>query len=428
MKRLFHPSSIRGKLTARLLVIFALLSLMHASSYYTGYQHQSDLALKAQQNDQREVARLIAASIDNLINDTARVQSANGIFLTKSRFDPASAGQYLSATCKAFPHFISHSLLFPDGKVAAGSAPGVIGLDFSSREDVRLTKSGKNPAVSHIYQVSDKRQCFAVSSAIYDHGLLKGIVRTEIDGKILKRLVRTKRNEDFVVMSPDRRWSALSQSDAFRSKPSKTVLEQASFARRALLRGRTESSTFELRNSERYIGCAIPIRSAGWVLVTASPLDKTLGPTKAILTREFLITLLLTATFLLVFWWQCGVSLLANLHRLSLGAAAVAVGDFGKRINIRTGDEFEDLATAFNGMAESLQIRDRQIYNKSAALQSLLDVAQVVMSSLDLKTVAAAISQAVNRRFGARSVAVYLYDDHSHALDLLLYSGYTSVV
>jgi len=95
------------------------------------------------------------------------------------------------------------------------------------------------------------------------------------------------------------------------------------------------------------------------------------------------------------------------IRKLSRAAAAVAVGDLRRRVNIRTGDELQSLADSFNQMAASLERHDRELRTKTALLESLLDVARTMTASLDLDRVAAAISEALEQKFGARRVVIF---------------------
>lgn len=67
---------------------------------------------------------------------------------------------------------------------------------------------------------------------------------------------------------------------------------------------------------------------------------------------------------------------LVPLEKLKAGTKQLAEGDFQTRVNISSGDEFEDLATSFNTMAEHI---DKQF----TSLQIMSEVDRIMLSSLD---------------------------------------------
>lgn len=71
---------------------------------------------------------------------------------------------------------------------------------------------------------------------------------------------------------------------------------------------------------------------------------------------------------------------LVPLERLQEGTRRIAARDFASRVSVRSGDEFEELATSFNGMAERL---GRQFH----ALTTLAEISQVVLSSLETRKI-----------------------------------------
>jgi diguanylate cyclase (GGDEF)-like protein len=67
---------------------------------------------------------------------------------------------------------------------------------------------------------------------------------------------------------------------------------------------------------------------------------------------------------------------LVPLEKLKAGTKQLAEGDFQTRVNISSGDEFEDLATSFNTMADRI---DKQF----TSLQIMSEVDRIMLSSLD---------------------------------------------
>ena len=424
MKRLLRPSSIRSKLTLYLLAVFLVLSALHWRTYHVAYRSRQRLALAATQQDNRDAARLTALAMESLTLGAARVQMAASQFVAGRPGRRSSANVYLSAICRADRNCLSWSFLSPFGKVLSGSDPKSIGVDLSSREDVRLAARGRALVVSDVYRAEHGLRCFAVDSTVVRGGKLRGIMRTEIGAEALSKLLPPKRIEGTLVAALDHHGSEIYQSGSSRFGVTASDLRRMPFVEKAILSRTAAAAEFKTSRGSRCVAWAVPVRGSDWVVVAARPVEDGMAAVGAYFTKGFAASLLYTAVLLVVFWWGCGIWLTGNLRRLARGAAAIAVGDLGKRIHVNTGDELETLATAFNSMAESLQVHERQIQGKSAALEGLLDVSRVVTSSLDLDTVVEAISQAANRRFGAEAAAVYIYDEQRNVLEPLAYHCY----
>ena len=72
---------------------------------------------------------------------------------------------------------------------------------------------------------------------------------------------------------------------------------------------------------------------------------------------------------------------LEPLDQLREGTRRIAERDFAVELDVRSGDEFEELASSFNLMAQNLR-------DQFDALTSLIDIGRAVMSALDLHAIA----------------------------------------
>jgi signal transduction histidine kinase len=97
-----------------------------------------------------------------------------------------------------------------------------------------------------------------------------------------------------------------------------------------------------------------PIPALGWIVFVERPLSEALAPAYATLVR----TAVLLAVGLVVAALAALVlarRLLVPIRELQAGAARIGAGQRDHRIDIRSGDEFEELADEFNRMAEQLR-------------------------------------------------------------------------
>jgi signal transduction histidine kinase len=171
----------------------------------------------------------------------------------------------------------------------------------------------------------------------------------------------------------------------------------------------------------RILTAFAPIPLLAWTVFLEQPLEEAFEPLYASILRTGVIGLV-----------GLGLSVLASLflartivrpiQALQAGADRVGAGDFDQRIEIRSGDELETLAEAFNrmgaqlqesygGLEEKVQARTRELAEAVDELKALNEVSQVVSSTLDLETVLATIVSRATHLSGADAGVIYEYDE-----------------
>lgn len=103
------------------------------------------------------------------------------------------------------------------------------------------------------------------------------------------------------------------------------------------------------------------------------------------------------------------------LVRLTDGARAIAQRQFGTVVQIRSGDEFGELAAAFNDMS-------RRVQAQFAELDALAGVDRAIVSRSPLAAIHATIATHLQRLLPGRTllVARFADDDAGHAADLVI--------
>jgi putative nucleotidyltransferase with HDIG domain len=115
--------------------------------------------------------------------------------------------------------------------------------------------------------------------------------------------------------------------------------------------------------------------SDDWKVIVAQTKDEALSAVNRV---SKIIVLILIVSFLVVLFLS-SVQIrrsLAPLSRLKEGTLRVSRGDFESRINVRSGDEFEELATSFNTMSE-------QIGRHFTKLSEMNRMITTILTSLD---------------------------------------------
>ncbi|GEP05519.1 sensor histidine kinase [Methylobacterium oxalidis] len=166
-----------------------------------------------------------------------------------------------------------------------------------------------------------------------------------------------------------------------------------------------------------------PVGALPAAIVVEQPLPEALAPI-----RELLIRLAWLFAFGLVVA-ICASLVLARrmvvpIRALHAGAEHLAANRFDHRIAIRSGDEFEALADAFNRMADELsgsygrleveiEKRTRDLAHSVSELRALEETGRAIVASLKLDAVTAAIAARAAALTGARASLVYLRDGAS---------------
>ncbi len=94
---------------------------------------------------------------------------------------------------------------------------------------------------------------------------------------------------------------------------------------------------------------------------------------------------------------------LVPLDLLKEGTQRIAMKDFDCRVNVKSGDEFEELALNFNNMADEL---DRQF----KTLNTMSEIDRAILSSLDTKVIVKNVIHRIYDWFVCNNVAVCLMD------------------
>jgi signal transduction histidine kinase/DNA-binding response OmpR family regulator len=128
--------------------------------------------------------------------------------------------------------------------------------------------------------------------------------------------------------------------------------------------------------------------------------------------------------------------MIGPIEALRAGAERIGSGDLAQRIEIRTGDELEDLADQFNIMAGRLQesyaglekkVEERtiQLARSVGELRALGEVSQTVNSTLDLETVLSAIVSKATQLSGTEAGAIYVFSEARREHELRATYGMT---
>jgi diguanylate cyclase (GGDEF)-like protein len=105
------------------------------------------------------------------------------------------------------------------------------------------------------------------------------------------------------------------------------------------------------------------------------------------------------------------------IHQLHEGAGIIAKGELGHRLNIKTGDELEALASAFNNMAASLQEAKKELDRRIFELYTLYNISKVLSTTfVETEELLKEIVKKVSSNLGIKNVVIMLLDDKAGEL------------
>jgi signal transduction histidine kinase len=185
--------------------------------------------------------------------------------------------------------------------------------------------------------------------------------------------------------------------------------------------GKAQSLTAQSFQGSNVFSSSVLIPRLDWAVIIEQPLDEAYGPLYASLFR--------TSSLLLI---GLGMALLASIYlarrvvrplqTLRLGVERIGKGDLDFRLQIKTGDEIENLAEEFNKMTSQLQEsysnlehkvedRTRELSNaleQQTATSEVLNV--IARSPVELQPVYQTILANTTRLCEANIAALFLYD------------------
>jgi class 3 adenylate cyclase/HAMP domain-containing protein len=322
-------------------------------------------------------------------------------------------------------------------------------IDGSGREALRLTRStvsigsgedySRDPQFKETIErgVSFGKAYFrgkrpVMTIAVGHSGREPAVTVAEIDLKFLSGLVADAQagrvGEAYAI---DPKGVVLASSDR-----GDRVGDDVSGSRQVagLLRSSPEAvSSGRDRDGQAVLAASRPVPRLGWFVLFEQPRSQALAPVADLLLRTGLL-IVFGLIVAIVAGMLLARRMLIPIEALRAGASRLGEGDFSQRIAVRTGDELEELADQFNGMAGQLQEtyagleikveeRTRDLAQSVNELKALEEVGRAVASSLDLDAVLPTVAARALEITHADAVLIYGYDPAQHRFDLAEANG-----
>lgn len=150
-----------------------------------------------------------------------------------------------------------------------------------------------------------------------------------------------------------------------------------------------------------------------WTVVAVQSRQDSLGPARSFITT-FLLIIFLTL-FVVIF--VSSVLIRRSLIPLSIlndGARRLSSGDFNSRVEIASGDEFEDLACSFNDMSA-------QLGHQFTTLSEMGRLVQTILAAHDRETIIDAVMSQFRNSVSCEWLGISLTDENSTFLFMTSY-------
>jgi putative nucleotidyltransferase with HDIG domain len=172
---------------------------------------------------------------------------------------------------------------------------------------------------------------------------------------------------------------------------------------------RTHAGPFEWKHGEQeYVGRYLSLYMGKefhlpkWIVVLCESKAHVLAPMAKFKHIFPLVVLLALWVVLLLSISQIRRNLVP-LERLQEGTKRIAARDFGSRVNVTSGDEFQELAESFNAMASRLG-------KQFNALTTMNEIDRSILSALDTRRIVDTILNRMRELFPCDCVALALFD------------------
>lgn len=163
-----------------------------------------------------------------------------------------------------------------------------------------------------------------------------------------------------------------------------------------------------------------------WVMGLIIPFDKITAPATETAIRQFAIGLGFIALALIFLWILAG-QIVRPMQILTNAAQEVSRGNWDTTANVKSNDEAEDLANAFNSMTLQLknlvETLEQRVAARTKDLAAVAEVSTATATILETQKLLEAVADLSKERFGLYHAHIYLLDESGENLVLAAGAG-----
>jgi signal transduction histidine kinase len=385
-------------MASRMLLAFAALILPVA--FFSGYAYRSSL------DDRRDgalmesvsVAQTAAAVVQGLLRDLdgTTLAAAQAIADRPEPLSQESVGPYLTGLSRRYPYVRQIVLIDPQGRAAAATIPGTVGVDFGSRPNVRAVLGGEDFVLTDLTAsaLTGEPAIIMTRSVRTPGGILRGVLALVFYPARLADVFPGSLPEDANLSVFDRKGALIYSDDPLspladpRPASASASIQDALDGRIATLRGlKSEVDTHQR------LGAVVPVPDYGWVVSLTRTTGAVEGPLQRFYRRQVFVLSMVTAGALALAL-LVSRTLSRPLTRLAGQARAYSIGR-PTFLAPNGPPEIETLAEALNTMAAQVQQRFAEREAAERRLAFLLDASTQLAGSLDYEETLSSVARLV---------------------------------
>lgn len=406
------------------LVVF-VLAVNGAMETWISYRATRTQLIDGLEDKAQGAARRVEQSISELERQISWVTRASQDTLEKRRADYASLLHQVSVVNQLFQ-------LNGEGRevLRVSRQSTTTGSNADLSRDMRFTDTVARGVSYAPAWFADRTPYMSISVA--HSGFNAGVTVAEIDLSFLSELLsdaQVGKAAFAYVVDPRGRVLATSSRGPDVGKDLSKLPQVAA----AIAPGGEPDTSGTDFNGHAVMSAASTVPKLGWSVLFEQPATQALMPIRdqlvriALLIGMGLMVAILAGTLL-------ARRMIIPITALRDGAHKLGEGDFSHRIDVRTSDELEDLASQFNRMADQIQEtysnletkveeRTRDLAQSIHELKVLEEVGRAVASSLDLDAVLPTIAARAIEITRADAVLIYGYDAEQRRFSLVEANG-----
>ncbi|MCK1361188.1 adenylate/guanylate cyclase domain-containing protein [Bradyrhizobium sp. 199] len=425
-KRRFLREGLFAKYVVSLvgLVVF-VLAVNGAMETWISYRATRTQLTDGLEDKAQAAARRIEQSISELDRQISWVTRASQDTLEKRRADYASLLHQVAVVNQLFQ-------LNGDGRevLRVSRQSTTTGSNADLSRDMRFTETVARGVSYAPAWFADRTPLMSISVA--HSGFNAGVTVAEIDLSFLSESLsdaQVGKAAFAYVVDPRGRVLATSSKGPDVGKDLSKLPQVAA----AIAPGHEPDNSGTDFSGHSVMSAASTVPKLGWTVLFEQPTTQALMPIRdqlvriALLIGMGLMVAILAGTLL-------ARRMIIPITALRDGAHKLGEGDFSHRIEVRTSDELEDLASQFNRMAGQIQEtysnleskveeRTRDLAQSINELKVLEEVGRALASSLDLDAVLPTIAARAIEITHADAVLIYGFDAERHSFNLVEAGG-----
>jgi len=366
--------SIRSRLILLLLFILVPVLALQAYIYYDTYQSRRASELQAN----LEIARAVAKSFESYVQDIIHMELAIGLAITSSQ--PMRAGDIarLLEAWRDYDAIRDFTWMNPEGVAIYSSNPAMVGNKYNDRGYFSEIANGREWTVGELVLAKTTgKPVFGISRGIRDvKGALLGVVVATVIPEQLDKRLAVERSKGSGLSLVDHKGMLV-----YRYPAIDVTWEERNWLKQypeyeEVLKGKEIATTVyaPYEGKTRLVGFT-PVSDIGWAATAGKREEDVTGPIlSSIAYNAFLFLVVSFAAFFIALALSRRITrpvTALRAHALALGQGVVP-----EQVKINHIQEFQELAEAFNTMAE--QVRDRE-----QKLRLVTDTVPALISYID---------------------------------------------